>query len=158
MARYLYLLLFCLISSKIGFSQDLKKPSFSNCIFCPSYNATQDLQQAVKIAQNTHKKIFLIVGGDWDEWTRKADVLLKNWVNNSDKLHYLRINFSPSNKNKAILDSLQCPRNQGYPMILILDESGRTLQTYSIANFRVLQTMDYDKDRLQAFVQQCNQL
>jgi hypothetical protein len=53
--------------------------------------------------------------------------------------HYFvldRINYSPTNKNQVILDSIGCPRDEGFPVLMIEDSSGRVLDKELSPQFR----------------------
>ncbi|NCX96443.1 MAG: hypothetical protein EBX41_08550, partial [Chitinophagia bacterium] len=113
--------------SKIVYAQQNNKPLWKNCIFCPYYNAEAQWEEAKSKAKASHKKLFVVVGGDWDLWSVGADRQLQPLFQSIDSFVYLRINFSPTNKNKALLDSLHCARDKGYPQVLVFSPDSKPL-------------------------------
>ncbi len=126
--KRLFLLLFVVIAaSKISFSQEVKKPVHYKYLFDPNIDAEKELKETIARAKNAHKRVLIIVGGDWNYWSE----LLYNDLQNSKylKLYYELdlINFSPLNKNVATLSALSCPKDVGYPVLIVLDENGNRL-------------------------------
>jgi hypothetical protein len=131
---------FLLFVPKIGFSQEQQKPQYTNYIFDPKANAKEDLQIALNRANNENKNVLIVVGGDWDYWSRFINeqlttdslvvaIVRSNYV-------YTKINFSPTNKNEEILDSLKCPKKEGYPEFIILDKDGHRVHQENPDVFR----------------------
>src|SRR4051812_33575239 len=118
-----YLLVFLVLiitASKISFSQEVKKPHYNKYIFDPKADPEKDLQEAMIKAKDQHKRVFVLVGGDWNYWSRMANHdLLKN-KEFEPRYVIVRINFSPANKNSDILTKLNCPKDKGYPIFIIL--------------------------------------
>jgi thioredoxin-related protein len=118
----------------------------------PKRNAAQDIQDAIKEAQRTHKRILLEVGGEWCGWCHtldgffqaSRDLLLlrdKNFVT-------VKINFSGDNENKELLSGY--PPIPGYPHIFVLDAEGKLLQSQDTS---VLESgKSYNLDKLAAFL------
>ena len=141
MKHLLFFIAFPLLAPKISFSQEEQKPQFINYIFDPKANAKEDLQNAVKIANKENKNVFLIIGGDWDYWCRFFN---DEFINDSAVINiassnyvYVRINFSPQNKNEEILTSLSCPKREGYPIFMIFDKNGKKLHTQNADEFKI---------------------
>ncbi len=90
-------------------------------------DAKSDVKAAIDLARQEHKKVLVVVGGDWSYWSRQAyDTLVKSDFCNK---HYelTLVNFSPNNKNEDELKALGCPRNLGYPIFIVLDDKGTKL-------------------------------
>ncbi len=121
------LLLFLLLTSKLSFSQEVKKHSIDNFIFNPAADAKHDLQQAIEHATKSHKKILVVIGGDWSYWSRRANADLIHNDYFKSKYELLLINFSPSNKNAEIRTALKCPTDKGYPVFMVLSQHGEVL-------------------------------
>ncbi len=152
--KYFKFIIFILLAvSKISYSQEVKKPTRYKYHFDPDADARAQLNTTIEKAKKAHKTIFVLVGGDWDAWSRKADDLLANNDILLNCFIYAKINFSPSNKNYDLLRELGCPRDQGYPVILILDENGKPLSAKPCEDFKLLPS-DYDIDGMQAFISQ----
>jgi thioredoxin-related protein len=97
----------------------------------PKRDAAQDIQDAIKEAQRTNRRILVEVGGEWCSWCHtldrffqvNPDLLLlrdKNFVT-------VKINFSTDNENKELLSHY--PAIPGYPHIFVLDAEGRLLRS-----------------------------
>jgi thiol:disulfide interchange protein len=118
----------------------------------PKRNAAEDIQEAIKEAQHTNKRILLEVGGEWCSWCHtldgffeaNPDLLIlreKNFVT-------LKINFSEENENKEVLSRYDAI--PGYPHIFVLDSDGKFLLSQ---NTSVLESgKSYDLERLNAFL------
>jgi thioredoxin-related protein len=109
------------------------------------YNENQDprkeLQQAIALAKQDSKNILVQFGGNWCPWclrfhdlvngTPKLDSLMKeNYV-------YLLLNV-PREKEKRDFDlfrEFEYPNRFGYPVFVILDKSGKRLNTQDSDSF-----------------------
>ena len=138
MKHFMFLLLFMLPASKISFSQEHNIHPVKY-IFDPKANAKEELNTAIAAAGKAHKHILILVGGDWSVASRELDsTLKKDYVLKTlaDGFVFMRLNFSPSNKNEAIREQLQCPKYKGYPLLVVLDENGKTLLAQTADEFR----------------------
>ena len=118
----------------------------------PKRNAAEDIQEAIKEAQPSNKRILLEVGGEWCSWCHtfdrffeaNPDLLIlrdKNFVT-------VKINFSEENENKEVLSRYDAI--PGYPHIFVLDSDGKFLLSQ---NTSVLESgKSYDLERLTAFL------
>ncbi len=75
--------------------------------FDPTRDASKDIQIAIHLAQESHKRILLDVGGEWCIWCHWLDSL---FIQNKDLEEYLnkyyvvvKINVSKENENKEFL-------------------------------------------------------
>lgn len=116
---------------KISFSQQQQKAQYTNYIFDPKANAAEQLSVALIRAAETHKNLFIMVGGDWSYDSRQlhrhliSDSAVRCYFNS--KFEFLCINFSPENQNTSILKSINCPEHLGYPLVIIRDTGGKTI-------------------------------
>ncbi len=99
--------------------------------FDPKRDAAKDISDAVKAAKKKNKRILLDVGGEWCGWCHKLD---KFFLENADAAKILKeryivvkINFSPENKNEALLSKY--PKIVGYPHLFVLDKNGKLLHS-----------------------------
>src|SRR5689334_9833273 len=86
---------------KIAFSQEHNVHPVKY-IFNPNANAKEDLDKAIATAGNEHKHVLILVGGDWSTWSKEFNDTLKiNYLQEfiAKNFVFLRINFSPSNRN-----------------------------------------------------------
>ena len=121
-----------------SFAQEKTESSEPNVEqFDPARDASVDLQNAVKYAEKTHKKIILDVGGEWCIWCHRLDTL---FIKNPDLTKYrnehyvyVKINYSKENKNEKFLS--QFPKIPGYPHWFLLDSNGKLLLSKSSGDF-----------------------
>ncbi len=115
--------------SGMSFSQNPSQPYNNN------QNLRADLDKAIVQAQKENKHILIQFGGNWCSWclrfhalvkgTPKIDSLMKaNYV-------YLLLNI-PREKGKrdyTIFKQFEYPDRFGFPVFVILDKSGKRLNT-----------------------------
>ena len=139
--KHLLIFISLLLSvSQFCFSQEhnIHRVSY---IFNPYADSKKEIDAAIKKAGREHKHIFLIIGGDWSFWSRQLSVTLdkkeeiKKYMD--EKYVIVRVNFSPLNKNSDILHTYDCPGDQGYPVIIVLDEHGRKLYTKETDEYKI---------------------
>ena len=99
--------------------------------FDPARDATRDIQNAVRQAQKSHKRILLDVGGEWCIWCHRLDSL---FLQNKDLAEYLnkyyvvvKINVSKENMNQELLSKF--PKVAGYPHFFVLNRNGKFLHS-----------------------------
>jgi len=92
-------------------------------------NAAQDVDDAIKEAQRTHKRILLEVGGLWCSWCHTLDSFFDahpDLVQLRDQNFVtVKINFSEENENKAVLS--RYGPIESYPHLLVLETDGKLL-------------------------------
>ena len=100
-------------------------------IFDPGRDAAKDIEQAVAEAARTGKRVLVDVGGNWCSWCHE----MERFIDAHADLRALRdrnfvtvkVNYSPENKNEAILSKY--PKIPGYPHLFILDGKGALLHS-----------------------------
>jgi len=122
-------------------------------VFDPDRDAERDIKLAVKEANRTGRFILLEVGGDWCTWCRKFDDFFEEHAEITDYLHknfiLVKINFSPDNRNKDILETY--PAIIRYPHLFILNTSGNLIHSQSTAEFE--EGKIYHRDKVLNFLQ-----
>ena len=120
--------------------------------FDPQRDATKDIAEAVKEAQQTGKRVLLDVGGEWCSWCHKLD---KFFEDNEDVRQFLdthfimvKINYSKENKNEAVLSKY--PKIPGYPHYFVLESDGTFLHSQNTAELE--KGKGYDKNKIFAFL------
>ena len=117
-------------------------------------NAAQDVDDAIKEAQRTHKRILLEVGGLWCSWCHTLD----NFFDAHPDLVQLRdqnfvtvkINFSEENENKEVLS--RYGPIESYPHLLVLETDGKLLLSKDTG---VLESgKSYNLEKLTAFLKE----
>jgi thiol:disulfide interchange protein len=102
-------------------------------LYDPSANAMLELRSAVAQAVATGKHVLVQVGGNWCSWCHKLDRLFQSdrRIDSLLQADYvsLRVNHSKENTNEEVLRRLDGPQRFGFPVLLVLDSSGRLLHT-----------------------------
>ncbi|HEY6953281.1 MAG TPA: thioredoxin family protein [Bacteroidota bacterium] len=115
--------------------------------FDPSRDASQDIANAILLAQKEGKRILLDVGGEWCSWCHKLD---KFFLDNKDVADFLsqhfvvvKVNYSKENKNEKVL-SVYPPIN-GYPHLFVLENDGKLLHSQDTGELESGNHHDHDK-------------
>jgi len=110
-------------------------------IYNPQANAKADISAAVSKAAQENKHVLIQVGGNWCTWCIAfhnlvdSTATLKKYIN--DNFETVLVNYSPENKNEAVLADLGYPQRFGFPVFLVLDGKGKVLH---IENSSYLET------------------
>ncbi len=106
-------------------------PVFARVKFDPKRDPKTDLEKAVKIAGKTGKHIILDVGGEWCSWCVYMDKFFflnpKLTKLRDDNYVWIKVNYSEENENKLFLAAY--PDINGYPYLLVLDSTGKPIQS-----------------------------
>lgn len=131
-----FFILFIVLSLSIGtYAQTPAKPAVT--IYNPKANAESEINAAVAKAKKEKKHVFIQVGGNWCVWCiRFHDLVdatpeLKKLLN--DNYETVLLNWSPENKNEALLKKYNYPGRFGFPVFLILDGDGNLIHTQNSA-------------------------
>ncbi len=113
-------------------------------------NPETDLATAVSIADG--RNIMIVVGGDWCSWCHTLDKFIKTDKDIQAKLAetfvILKVNYSEENLNEEFLGKY--PEIQGYPAILILDETGKYVASENSGELE--EGKSYSRDAFLAFI------
>lgn len=122
-------------------------PSETREKFDPKRDAAKDIEKAVLIAKKQNKRILLDVGGEWCGWCHKLDKFFKTDLEVAkvlkEKFVVVKINFSPENKNEAVLSKY--PAAEGYPHLYVLDKNGKFLHSQGTGELETGDHHDHDK-------------
>jgi thioredoxin-related protein len=133
MKKLFPLLLTLLISTSL-FAQTTKQPV---TIYNPKADAQAEINAAVAKAKKENKHVFIQIGGNWCSWCIlfhdlvKATPELKGYL--EQNYETVLVNYSPENKNEAVLKKLNYPGRFGFPVFLILDGNGKLIHTQNSA-------------------------
>jgi thioredoxin-related protein len=106
-------------------------------IYNPQANAQADIDAAVAKAKKENKHVLVQVGGNWCIWCIRFHNLLdsvpelKTYLNKNYEM--VLLNWSPENKNEAILKKFKYPGRFGFPVFLVLDGDGQLIHTQNSA-------------------------
>ena len=120
--------------------------------FDPARDAEKDLRDAVTLAGQSGRRVLMDVGGEWCVWCRRLDTL---WATNAGLRAYrdsnyvtLKVNWSPENKNVALLS--QYPKIPGYPHLFVLEKDGKFLHSQDTGELE--KGKGHDPDKVMAFL------
>jgi len=117
----------------------------------PKRDAAEDIQDAIKEARRTNRRILLEVGGEWCSWCHTLDKFFETHPNllllRDKNFVTVKINFSEENENKELLARYKIP---GYPHLFVLDSDGKFLHSQDTSPLE--NGKSYDLERLTAFL------
>ena len=122
-------------------------------VFDPQRDAAQDIAHAVEQAKKSGKRVLLDVGGDWCSWCHLLDRMFVRHADlqrlREDSYVWVKVNYSPENKNAAVL--ARYPKFKGYPHIFVLDADGTVLHSQDTSKLE--EGKDYSLEKLTAFLE-----
>jgi len=147
-------LLFCaLLFTLKGFSQ-----SGTGRLYNPAANATKDISELLKKAKERNKHLLIQAGGNWCGWCIEFNrfTTQDSQIDSMLKADYLiyHLNYSPENKNTALMAKYGYPQRFGFPVFLILDGNGNRLHTQNSVYLE--QGRTYSKQKVLEFLDQWN--
>ncbi len=106
-----------------------KKGAARPAIFDPTRDAAKDLEAAVAEAARSGRRVLVDVGGNWCGWCHEMERFIEAHTDlkalRDRSFVTVKINWSPENKNEAVLSRF--PKISGYPHLFILDATGKLL-------------------------------
>lgn len=120
--------------------------------FDPKRDAAADVREASALARAQGKLLFVDVGGEWCTWCHVFDrfVAASAPVRQllQDRYVVVKVNFSPQNRNEALLS--RWPKARGYPHFYVLDPEGNVIASQASAELEA--GNDYDEAKVLAFL------
>jgi thiol:disulfide interchange protein len=120
--------------------------------FDPGRDAAQDVATAVAMAKAQGKRVIVDVGGEWCAWCHIMDrfIAANDDVKALVERHYvwLKVNWSPENRNAALL--ARWPKVGGYPHLFVLDGDGSLVHSQDTGVLEA--SRSYDKAKFVAFL------
>jgi thioredoxin-related protein len=118
-------------------------------IYNPKADASVDLNKAIKKAQNENKHVLIQVGGNWCKWC----ISFHNFINSDKQIDsliksdyvFLLINYSKDYKNPEIMKRLEYPQRFGFPVLVVLDKTGKRIHTQDSGYLELDKSYDHDK-------------
>jgi thioredoxin-related protein len=143
MKKIFFILL--MIFSCGAFAQDMTKFK----LYKPEENATEAIENAVKIAKKTNKHVFIQIGGNWCVWCARFEDFVKDSkvIDSLVKADFIvyHLNYSKENNNAEILKKYGFPQRFGFPVFLILNGDGDLIHTQNSAYLESGKSYDYQK-------------
>lgn len=126
--------------------------------FDPQRDAAQDVMAAQNLAKDTGRRVLVDVGGEWCSWCRMLDQFIASQPQIKalidSRYVWVKVNYSPKNKNKDVLS--KWPKIRGYPYFLVLDGDGKLLHAQGVQGLETEteneRDENYDPDRFMAFL------
>ncbi len=121
--------------------------------FDPRRDASADIRSAIAVASRDGKRVLLEIGGNWCPYCKMLDRFFeaqpeltrlrrKNFV-------YVKVNFSPENRNTAALSKY--PEVRGFPHFFVLDGEGALVRSQRVATLG--SNTGYSAERFRAFLE-----
>lgn len=151
----LFILTVLLLTFILAGTLHAQSPRAAEKLYHPEANAAKDIREAVAEAARTHKNVFIQLGGNWCTWCLafhrfvKEDTALSRVLQENYVIYHL--NYSPENKNVALLEKYQYPQRFGFPCFLILNQKGALLHTQNSAYLE--KGKGYDSQKVLTFFQ-----
>jgi thioredoxin-related protein len=144
MKKLSILFLFMIIALGYGYAQQTKIS-----IYNPQADAKADINAAVKKAASENKHVLLQIGGNWCPWCVKLHKLLHTDATIDSVLKadyvFVMVNYSKENKNLPVLKELGFPQRFGFPVLVVLDKTGKRLNTQDTSLLEAGNGYDADK-------------
>jgi len=128
-----FLLISFALMTLMSYSQDMKNFKL--------YNPYENVDSALKIvmaqAKKENKHVFVQIGGNWCVWCARfndfvnKDAKLDSAMNKNFIVYHM--NYSPENRNPAVLKRFGYPQRFGFPVFIMLDAKGNRLHTQNSA-------------------------
>lgn len=123
-------------------------------LYNPDADAKKELAEAIQHAGEQNKHVLVQVGGNWCPWciklhgffeseTRVDSILRQDYI-------LVRVNYSKENKNTEVLASLDYPQRFGFPVLLVLDQTGKRLHTQDTGYLEL--DKGYDPEKVSRFL------
>ena len=153
-AAGIFLFVTCHLSLVTSFGQIPAKP------YNESQNARADLKKAVTQAQKENKNILIQFGGNWCSWCMRFHALVNGdpGVDSLMKANFVYMLLTvPQEKNKrdySLFSEFEYPNRFGYPVFVILDKTGKRLNTQDSDAFEYFNpnVKGYDTTKVKRFL------
>lgn len=128
-------------------STSLKQQPVYSLKYDPERNAFDDGRAALKLAQETNRRVMIEVGGDWcmychifDRFVHSYKEVTKQFFNT---FVLLKVNVSDENTNKEFLSNFQ--GINGYPYIFITETNGKVIYANDMREMTIKGQPDKEK-------------
>lgn len=144
--KYLVVVVLFVALATSGFAQKVQ-------VYNPKADAKADIAKAVAKAAESGKHVFLQIGGNWCSWCMKYH----NFVNDNAEIkayvdanyEVVKVNYDAKNRQEELMAELGFPQRFGFPVFVILDETGKRIHTQNSAFLE--KDKSYDSKRVLQF-------
>lgn len=145
-----------LITISFAFGQSIEKKK----VYDETANAKLQIKEALAKANKNNKHVLLQIGGNWCSWC----ILFNNLTTTNEEINAFlnnnyevaHINYSPKNKNEAVLADLKHPERFGFPVFVILDNNGNLIHTQSSGYLESKEFKGHDPKEVLDFLKNWN--
>ena len=127
-------------------------------VFDPRADAMSDVKNAIAQALKTDKHVLVKIGYNQCPWCIKLHHLFKEDVEIDSLLKadyvLVKVNYSKENYNQEIMTQLEFPQRFGFPVLVVLDATGKRLQTQNTLYLE--KEKSYDRKRIISFLKSWN--
>ena len=118
----------------------------------PARDPFADGRAALKLAQETNRRVLIEVGGDWCRWCHVLTKFLAENQQLREQLHrhfvILKVNVSEANDNAEFMAGF--PKPLGYPHMYITEDDGSIIFSKDTADLQ--ENSRYSVQRFQQFI------
>jgi hypothetical protein len=126
-------------------------PAYS-LVYDPARDPFADGRAALRLAQDTNRRVLIEVGGDWCRWCHVLEKFLAENQQIREHLHHhfviLKVNVSETNDNAEFMAGF--PKPLGYPHMYITEADGSII--LSKDTFELQENSRYSVQRFQQFI------
>jgi len=151
MKKYFFPLTLYLLLLPLFVSAQTSLPAYSRA-YDPARDPFADGRAALKLAQETNRRVLIEIGGDWCRWCHVLDKFLAENQKTRERLHrnfvILKVNVSEANDNAEFMAGF--PKPIGYPHIYITEADGSIIFSKDTAELQ--ENYRYSVPRFQQFI------
>ena len=126
-------------------------------VYDASRDPDKDLQDAIAEATRIHKRILMVVGGDWCVYCGMLDNAFDRYASlrkaRDENYVTLKVNYSKENPNAIFFSKY--PKIPDYPHFFVLDSKGELLHSEPTHHFEHGKT--YNAGKIDAFLKKWSQ-
>ena len=96
-------------------------------------DAKLQISNAIKEAATSNKHVLIMIGGNWCKWCIRLTQFMASHESIDSTITadyvYIHVNYSKENKNTDIMEQLEYPQRFGFPVLVVVDQTGRRIHT-----------------------------
>jgi thioredoxin-related protein len=123
-------------------------------IYDPSLDGMKQINEAVTKAKSAGRHVLIQYGGNWCPWCIRFDAFCKEDAEISklieEQYNWVKLNYSPENKNEAANTYLGNPVRFGFPVLIVIDGKGKVIHIQDCALLQ--EDKGYNRDKTLRFL------